>query len=79
MLPFDRPIEAWGYTDVFGNACSRLVAPPGLTTISKEFEIYDRGQPDIVPDDTVQHAINDLPAAVLVFLLGSRYCDTDRL
>ncbi|MGO7204877.1 transglutaminase family protein, partial [Rhizobium ruizarguesonis] len=31
ILTFDRPIEAWGYTDVFGNACSRIVAPPGLT------------------------------------------------
>ncbi|MGO8658518.1 transglutaminase family protein, partial [Rhizobium ruizarguesonis] len=63
----------------FGNACSRIVAPPGLTTISTEFEIYDSGQPDIVPEDAVQHAINDLPDDVLVFLLGSRYCDTDRL
>ncbi|CAN7393212.1 transglutaminase family protein [Rhizobium leguminosarum] len=79
ILTFDRPIEAWGYTDVFGNACSRIVAPPGLTTISTEFEIYDSGQPDIVPDDALQHAINDLPDDVLVFLLGSRYCDTDRL
>lgn len=79
ILTFDRQIEAWNYTDVFGNACSRIVAPPGLTTISTEFEIYDSGQPDIVPEGAFQHAINDLPNEVLVFLLGSRYCDTDRL
>lgn len=79
ILTFDRQIEAWYYTDVFGNACSRIVAPPGLTTISTEFEIYDNGQPDIVPEGAFQHAINDLPNEVLVFLLGSRYCDTDRL
>ena len=29
--------------------------------------------------DAVQHEIKDLPDDVLVFLLGSRYCDTDRL
>jgi len=79
VLDFDRPIEAWEYTDGFGNACSRIVAPAGVTTISTEFEIYDSGQPDVVPDDAVQHAINDLPDEVLVFLLGSRYCDTDKL
>jgi transglutaminase-like putative cysteine protease len=78
-LTFDRPIEAWGYTDSFGNACTRIVAPPGLTTISSEFEIYDSGQPDIVPLNAIQHDIKDLPDDVLVFLLGSRYCDTDRL
>lgn len=79
VLAFDRPIEAWSYVDGFGNACSRIVAPPGLTTISTEFEIYDSGLPDPVPEGALQHAINDLPDDVLVYLLGSRYCDTDRL
>ena len=68
ILTFDQPIEAWSYTDVFGNACSRIVAPPGLTTISTEFEIYDSGQPDIVPDDAVQHA----PLAL--WPIGSAIC-----
>jgi transglutaminase-like putative cysteine protease len=78
-LLFDRTIEAWSYTDVFGNACSRIVAPPGLTTISTSFDIYDSGLPDPIPDGAIQHDINQLPDDVLVFLLGSRYCDTDRL
>jgi transglutaminase-like putative cysteine protease len=79
VLTFDRDIQAWGYTDVYGNACTRIVAPPGLTTISTRFEIYDTGLPDPVAPDAVQHPIQDLPDEVLVFLLGSRYCDTDRL
>lgn len=78
-LSFDRPIEAWGYIDVFGNACSRVVLPAGITTIATEFEIYDHGLPDPVPENAHQHAIQDLPDEVLVYLLGSRYCDTDRL
>jgi transglutaminase-like putative cysteine protease len=78
-LVFDPPVEAWGYTDVFGNACTRIVAPAGVTTISTAFEIYDSGRPDIIAEDAVQHDIKDLPDEVLVFLLGSRYCDTDRL
>lgn len=78
-LTLDRPIEAWEYLDDFGNACSRIVAPAGLTTISTRFEIHDSGLPDPVPENAVQHDIKDLPDDVLVFLLGSRYCDTDRL
>jgi transglutaminase-like putative cysteine protease len=78
-LTFDRDIEAWDYVDGFGNACSRITAPPGLTTISTRFDIYDTGQPDITAWDAIQHDIKDLPDEVLVFLLGSRYCDTDRL
>ncbi|QRM55573.1 transglutaminase family protein [Sinorhizobium sp. BG8] len=79
VLSFNQPIEAWGYVDAFGNACTRIVAPAGLTLISTDFEIYDSGQPDVVPYDAIQHEIQDLPDEVLVFLLGSRYCDTDRL
>jgi transglutaminase-like putative cysteine protease len=79
VLSFSQPIAAWNYTDSFGNSCTRIVAPPGLTTISTVFEIYDSGQPDAVPLDAQQHEIKDLPDDVLVFLLGSRYCDTDRL
>lgn len=79
VLSFDRPIEASGYIDAFGNACSRIVAPAGLTTITTEFDIYDDGRPDPVPENAWQHEIKDLPDEVLVFLLGSRYCDTDRL
>lgn len=74
VLSFDRPIEAWDYTDGFGNACSRITAPAGLTTKTTAFEIYDSGQPDVVAADAIQHNIKDLPDDVLVFLLGSRYC-----
>lgn len=78
-MSFDRPIEAWGYIDGFSNACSRIVAPEGLTTISTEFEIYDGGLPDPIPQNAFQHETKDLPDDALVYLLGSRYCDTDHM
>jgi transglutaminase-like putative cysteine protease len=43
------------------------------------FEIEDSGRPDDVSWNAIQHPIEDLPDDVLVYLLGSRYCDTDRL
>jgi transglutaminase-like putative cysteine protease len=79
VLEFSPPIEAWHYVDGFGNSCSRILAPPGLTEITTAFEIYDTGLPDPVPEEAVQHPIQDLPDDVLVFLLGSRYCDTEKL
>jgi transglutaminase-like putative cysteine protease len=78
-LIFDREVERWDYVDSFGNSCTRLVAPAGLTTIATQFEIYDTGEPDPAAADAIQHPIQDLPDETLVFLLGSRYCDTDRL
>lgn len=79
VIGFDRPIEARGYIDAFGNACTRIEAPAGLTTISTSFEIYDTGKSDVVMPEAIQHDIKELPDEVLRFLLGSRYCDTDRL
>ncbi len=71
------PISA--YRDGFGNWCSRIVAPPGDTRISTDALVNDSGLPDAVDPSAPQHAVQDLPAETLVFLLGSRYCETDRL
>ena len=67
------------YQDAFGNICTRLILPPGETTLSTDFIIADTGEPDLQSPDAVQHAVDDLPDEVIVYLLGSRYCDTDRL
>lgn len=67
------------YRDGFGNWCSRIVAPKGLLKISTDAIINDTGLPDGVDPAASQIAVEDLPAETLVFLLGSRYCETDRL
>ena len=71
------PISA--YRDAFGNWCSRMVAPAGDFTIWTQGIVEDSGEPDPVQPDAVQHRVEDLPSDVLVYLLGSRYCETDRL
>ena len=78
-LMFDPPVPATDYTDGFGNVCTRVVAPPGLLRITNQFTIQDSGLPDPVAPDAQQVAVEDLPSDVLVYLLGSRYCETDRL
>ena len=68
VIGFDRPIEARGYIDAFGNACTRIEAPAALTTVSTSFDIYDTGKSDVVMPEAVQHDIKDLPDEVLRFL-----------
>ncbi len=70
---------ATSYHDHFGNHCMRIVAPPGQITLHADFTIEDSGQLDITAPDAPQHEVNELPPDILVFLLGSRYCETDRL
>jgi transglutaminase-like putative cysteine protease len=65
------------YRDGFGNWCTRLVAPRGQISIANTAIVRDSGEPDIVAPLAHQHAIQDLPEEALVFLLGSRYCDTE--
>jgi transglutaminase-like putative cysteine protease len=79
MLSFSPAIESWDYVDSYGNVCTRITAPQGRMTVSTEFDIYDGGAHDIVPHDATQHDIRDLPDDTLIYLMGSRYCETDRL
>ena len=67
------------YCDLFGNRVTRVEAPPGLVTFTSDFIIRDSGLPDETPEDAPLAPIRDLPHDVLVFLLASRYCDSDTL
>jgi len=67
------------YRDSFGNWCSRIVAPAGETRITTDALINDSGLPDVVAPEAKQSPVEYLPEETLIFLLGSRYCDTERL
>ncbi len=66
-----------GYRDSFGNWCNRVLAPAGSFRIRTDALIRDTGMLDPVVRDAGQHLIQDLPEEALIFLLGSRYCETD--
>ncbi|HKI31449.1 MAG TPA: transglutaminase family protein [Gemmataceae bacterium] len=67
------------YTDAFGNRCGRLVARPGRLRLWGETTIEDSGQPEPVPAWAPQQPVEELPPDLLTFLMGSRYCEVDRL
>ena len=71
------PITA--YRDAFGNRCNRVLAPAGHLRLTADGVIRDSGQLDEIASAAVQDSVEDLPEESLVFLLGSRYCETDLL
>lgn len=68
-----------GYRDGYGNWCSRIVAPAGKVRITADAIVRDNGMPDPVARDARQTPVEDLPEDTLVFLLASRFCDSDQL
>jgi transglutaminase-like putative cysteine protease len=68
-----------GYRDAFGNWCSRILAPAGDMRISTDTVVSDTGLPDAIASDAAQIPVQELPEETLVFLLASRFCDSDRL
>jgi transglutaminase-like putative cysteine protease len=72
-------IPITSYRDSFGNWCSRIVAPPGRLRLSADALVNDSGLPDPVAPGAEQRPLQALPEETLVFLLGSRYCETDLL
>jgi transglutaminase-like putative cysteine protease len=78
-MRLDPPIVPNTYHDSFGNFCHVIRAPGGRLTMSADFVVEDKGAPDETAPQAEQHALEDLPVNVLIYLLGSRYCETDRL
>ncbi|MCJ2085327.1 transglutaminase family protein, partial [Methylobacterium sp. E-005] len=78
-ITFDPPVPMHQHVDAFGNVCTRIVAPGGRITMAADFTVADSGAPDVIEPEARQIPVQDLPDAVLMFLLGSRYCDTDKL
>jgi len=70
-------VPVYEFTDIYGNLCQRLIAPVG------KFAIYTSAK--VMIGDTVEEAygapfvaIENLPEAALIYLLPSRYCESER-
>jgi transglutaminase-like putative cysteine protease len=77
MVSPSVPIAA--YRDSFGNWCSRIVAPQGSVRLWAEGVLRDSGLPEQPAPWALQRPVPSLPEETLLFLLGSRYCETDLL
>ena len=79
QLITDPSVPLTAYRDNYGNWCSRIVAPKGQLKLSANGLVRDSGRPDLVVPQARQTPVEALPDETLLFLLGSRYCETDRL
>jgi transglutaminase-like putative cysteine protease len=79
LMRTDPATPYTSYRDSFGNWVNRLLAPPGTFTLSADTLVRDDGALDEVGPEAWQHAVEDLPDETLVYLLGSRYCENDKL
>jgi transglutaminase-like putative cysteine protease len=67
------------YADAFGNTCARILVPAGGIRLTADALIRDTGLPDPTCPQAAEDPVEALPHDVLMFLLGSRYCETERL
>src|SRR3981081_1168458 len=75
----DPSVPIGFYRDSFGNVCGRLVAPAGGVTFHGQALVRDSGLPDVVMPSAQQIPIDQLPDELLLYLMPSRYCETDKL
>jgi transglutaminase-like putative cysteine protease len=67
------------YRDSFGNTCTRILAPAGTIRLTADGLIQDSGLPEPAFPHAQEQPVESLPHEALVYLLGSRYCETQRL
>ncbi len=74
ITPFVDVIE---FTDGYGNLCQRLIASPGKFSVKTKSSVRISDTIDTAPSAPFVE-VQNLPDAVLSYLLPSRYCESDR-
>ena len=72
-------VNSTTYRDLYGNTCRRLMAPAGDISLWGDGIVEDDATLDPYAPEAQEVPLTDLPDEVLVYLLGSRYCETDKL
>jgi Transglutaminase-like superfamily len=67
------------YRNGFGNWCTGVVTPAGRARPRGDGVMVDSGQQEVAAPPAAQESIEDVRPETLVYPLGSRYCETDRL
>lgn len=73
----DPSIAVYEFTDHYGNLCQRLVAPPGPFSVHTASDVMTADTVDQAPGAPFV-AIQNLPDAVIGYLLPSRYCESEQ-
>jgi transglutaminase-like putative cysteine protease len=74
----NRDVALSTFRDVFGNTCTRALAPMGVLTLSTDFLIQSPNVSEL-SGTAREVSVAELPDDVVQYLLASRYCETDKL
>jgi transglutaminase-like putative cysteine protease len=82
MLSSGYTLQPWvrttHYVDVYGNLCQRLVVPQGSMRVVFEVTMEVEADIDVSPDAPLT-PMQQVPDEVLLYLLQSRYCPSDKM
>ncbi len=78
-LTSDPPMTIEDFIDVYGHKCARAFCPGGRIRLKNDAIVVDGGLPDILSPGARQHSIRELPTDTMLDLLGSRYCEIEKL
>jgi transglutaminase-like putative cysteine protease len=67
------------YSDQFGNLCRRVTLPAGRVQLRFAADVATDGVIDDADEDAPERNPADLPDDALVYLLPSRYCQSDQI
>jgi transglutaminase-like putative cysteine protease len=67
------------FADDFGNICTRFTAPAGIIRIRADGLLKDSGRPEVADWDADETPISKLPPQALMYMLPSRYVESDSL
>lgn len=70
-------VQVLEYSDAYGNLCQRLIAPPGEFSIQTSADVLTDQVINVHPGAPFDE-VQTLPADVLIYLLPSRYCESER-
>lgn len=70
-------VPVFEFTDIYGNLCQRLIAPPGAFAVHTAAEVMTADYVDQAPGAPFVE-VQNLPDTALNYLLPSRYCESDR-
>ena len=79
--PFESQprLDEQSFIDAYGNQVTRFLAPCGVTRISRDAVYRSDGAHQPVAPDAKEVPLDQVPPAYLMYLLGSRYCETDMM
>jgi transglutaminase-like putative cysteine protease len=75
---FDPPVRPTEYVDAYGNLCQRFDIAPGLMRI-RWSAIVETDDNIAVDPGRLATPVSELPSDVLLFMLQSRYCPSDKM